>query len=456
MSSKVSVRQPLVLYATIFMLLFSAFIVTIATQSMITATNRAYRRAIADELGMLASLGSVADVRRAIAKRPIDSEVDIAVVTATQAAFGIDVLDARQLDERPEGSRRVVANRIRVSTIEAYVVGTFGPSIPSAIAYVEIGKLILPVVLGALAFAAMLGWMLRRLLMPSLTALAEIARDPVIRGETLQLAGEDAPNEIFEVAQAFRRTVRQLNEERELIESQHRELEKMHLSLVRASKLASVGRLAAGIAHEIGNPLAAVQGYLAILPRLDDQERADVIERSAKELKRIHETIKKLLAYARKEESLTPPGPIPIAQIVTDAILLVKGHPAMHDVAIDNQLNDSDPPALGNASQLGQVLVNLLLNAAQAMEDQPERAIAIRRREENGAIEIDIEDTGPGIPEDRLEQIFDPFYTTKDPGEGTGLGLAVSRSLVEGMNGDLTVTSAIGKGARFTVRLPKV
>lgn len=454
MSSKVSVRQPLVLYATIFMLLFSAFAVTAATQSMITATNRAYRRAINDEVEMLAAIGDVGKVRRLIAERPIDSDIDIAVITPTQAAFGLNLVQARDLSERPESPRRIVAARMRISDVEAYVVGTFGPSIPSAIAYVEIGKLIIPIVLGAIICAALLGWMLRRLLLPSLSALAEIARDPVIRGEVMPQ--HDAPNEIFEVAQAFRRTVRQLNEEREKIERQHHELERMHLSLVRASKLASVGRLAAGIAHEIGNPLAAVQGYLGILPRLDEKERADVIERSAKELKRIHETIKKLLAYARKEESLTPPVPISLAQIAADAIMLVRGHPAMRDVQITNQLSESDPPALGNAGQLGQVLVNLLLNAAQAMEDQPERTIAVRLRELDArSIAVDVEDNGPGIPAELLEQIFDPFYTTKDPGEGTGLGLAVSRSLVESMNGELSVASEVGKGARFTVRLSR-
>lgn len=452
MTKKVSVRQPLVLYATIFMLLFAFVTVTITTQAMVSATERAYRRAIADQLTTLAAIGDVGEVRKRIARRPIDVEVDLAVVTSTQAAFGMDLKQARDLAATADGVERMIAARL-YSKKEAYIVAAFGPSTPSAVAYVEIGKLILPIVFTALAFAGVLGWMLRRLLIPSLNALAEVAADPAIKDDRFP-GGEDAPNEILEVAQAFRRTVRKLNEERELVETQHKELERMHLSLVRASKLASVGRLAAGIAHEIGNPLAAVQGYLAILPRLDEKERADVIERSAKELKRIHETIKKLLAYARKEESAVAPKATSLAQVVNDAIMLVKGHPAMRGVSIHNHL-DERSVGLASAPELGQVMVNLLLNAAQAMEELPERTVTIRAREANDQIEILIEDTGPGIPADKLEQVFDPFYTTKDPGEGTGLGLAVSRSLVENMFGDLSVASSPGKGACFTVRLKK-
>jgi signal transduction histidine kinase len=453
MTKRISVRQPLVLYATIFMLLFSFFVVTITTQAMVAGTHRAFRRALADQLEMLGAKGDIAEVRKLIAIRPIDSEVDIAVITATQAAFGITLDRARELVSNPEGQQRLVAARVMTRKQEAYVIATFGSSTPSAIAYVEIGKLILPIVLGALAFAGVLGWMLRRLLIPSLNALAEVAADPAVKDDHFP-GGEDAPNEILEVAQAFRRTVRKLTEERERVEAQHKELEKMHLSLVRASKLASVGRLAAGIAHEIGNPLAAVQGYLAILPRLDERERADVIERSAKELKRIHETIKKLLTYARKEAAAEPPKPIALAQVVNDAIMLVKGHPAMRDVVLHNHL-DERSQAVGAANELGQVMVNLLLNAAQAMESSVERTITIKAREVNGSVEILVEDTGPGIPAEKREQIFDPFYTTKDPGEGTGLGLAVSRSLVENMHGDLSVASASGKGACFTVRLKR-
>src|SRR5262249_24778291 len=143
--------------------------------------------------------------------------------------------------------------------------------------------------------------------------------------------------------QTFRRTLRRLKEERELMAAQKRELEQMQESLVRASKLASVARLAAGIAHEIGNPLAAVQGYLALLPRLDDKEQKEVIERSAKELQRIHETIKKLLTYARQEDS-APLAPIKLSQVVSDALLLVRGHPVMRPVEIEDELSKNSAP----------------------------------------------------------------------------------------------------------------
>jgi C4-dicarboxylate-specific signal transduction histidine kinase len=328
--SKVSVRQPLVLYATLFMLLFAAVVVTIASFSLLSGVHRAYRRAVNDELVAVSTRGDVASVLEELRHRSQTSDIDLAVITATSSAFGLSLTGAREVMRRPERDRTLIATRLQTNNTEAYLVAKIDPSIPGSIAKIEAAKMILPVLLGALACAALLALMMRRLLLPSLSALAQIARDPSLRADGLV---SDAPNEILEVAQTFRHTLRQLSEERERIRAQHEELERMQASLIRASKLASVGRLAAGIAHEIGNPLAAVQGYLSLIPRLDEAERKEVIERSAKELKRIHETIKKLLAYARQEDT-GPAGPIDTRAVVNDAILLVRGHPSLRNVEL--------------------------------------------------------------------------------------------------------------------------
>lgn len=446
------------LYSCVFIFLFAFFVVTLASKSMISAVRRAYCHALRDELRVIAASGDRGAVRRALAARRSGSDDAIEVVTATISTLGIDISTARRGDGDGDGDGDAVAHfvstRLPESSEEAYLVSTFLPTLPAAIAYAEISRMLLPTLIGALFSAVLLTLMLSRIIVPPLTALAALARDPSIRGE--QLSSDSAPNEIIEVAQTFRRTVRQLHEERERIAIQHRELEQMHQSLVRASKLASVGRLAAGIAHEIGNPLAAVQGYLALIPRLDERERHEVLERSAREVKRIHETIRKLLSYARQEESCEPTRPLNLANVVREAVLLVRGHPAFREVEIVSELPlDDEPDALGHSGQMGQVLVNILLNAAQAMEGRATNRITIRKREAGPNVFLEIDDTGPGIPEGKHEQIFDPFYTTKAPGEGTGLGLAVSRSLVESMNGSLEACSIEGAGARFTLMLER-
>jgi two-component system, NtrC family, sensor kinase len=453
----VSVKQLLVLYATVFMFLIAAVVVTLAGISLVQASRRAYRRAVSDELARIVIGASVPQVRAEVERRTRGLDEDLAIVTATTTAFGLSLSGVRQAIEHPQGYPAIVAARLEASPSEAYVVAQVDPSIPFAIGIVELTRRMVPfALLGAIACAAVLSFMIGRLFLPSLSQLAQIARDPGLREEGL--VSDGAPNEILEVAQTFRRTLRQLKEERELIAAQKRELEQMQANLIRASKLASVGRLAAGIAHEIGNPLAAVQGYLSLLSRLDEREQKEVIERSAKELQRIHETIKKLLTYARLDGDQATMVPLALEQVVADAILLVRGHPAMRSVEIDKALRpDAGPRALGDAGRLGQVLVNVLLNAAQAMNGKPDPRIRIVEREAGEWIELDVEDNGPGVPPDKREQIFDPFYTTKAPGEGTGLGLAISRSLIESMEGDLFVSSAnSGEGASFTIRLKRV
>lgn len=458
-----SVKQLLVLYSTVFMLLIAAVVVTLAGQSLVQASRRAYRRAIEDEMRAIASRGSLPEIRRELQRRPRNDELDLAVITSTVAGAGITFALAKEAAEAPASHPAVISGQLLFSPVPAYLVARIDLSTPSSLGIVELTRHMVPAaLLGAIACAAVLAFMIGRLFLPQISALADIARDPGLRADGMM--AESAPNEIVEVAQTFRRTLRQLKEERELLAAQHRELEQMQASLVRASKLASVGRLAAGIAHEIGNPLAAVRGYLSLLPRLDEREQKEVIERSAKELSRIHETIKKLLTYARQDEQREPNVPVALGLVVGDAILLVRGHPAMRRVTIEDEVGaDPAADALGSAGRLQQVFVNLLLNAAQAMEGRPDPRIWIRRRSEadrveadrieTDRVEVEVADNGPGVPPDKLEQIFDPFYTTKAPGEGTGLGLAVSRALVEGMDGELVADSAPGAGARFTVRL---
>ncbi|MBK8014338.1 MAG: hypothetical protein IPK13_23690 [Deltaproteobacteria bacterium] len=461
--NRVSIRQPVVLYAVVFMLALAAMVLALSTIALVSASRRAYRRAAHNELMAISLRGPSHEVRHWLHNRPRTLEMEIGLVTPSQPALGVTIEDARKGVGQIERGGDIVVVPVDAPGEEAYLVGLVDPSIPTSIALVEMSRMAPFVLVGALVCAGLLAFMVTRLLLPPLSILGEIAKDASALRAGLD--ANDTPNEILEIAQQFRQTVRQLRTEQAQIATQKAELERMQAGLIRASKLASVGRLAAGIAHEIGNPLAAVLGYLSLLKEgLDPPARDEVLERSAKELTRISETIRKLLMYARKgEEPHEPSVPISTERIIGEALALVRGHPLLRGVSITRTEGQRpthgtqrEADALGHADRLNQVLVNLLLNAAHAMETSAVRSLSIERTTTRDDVRIAIRDSGSGIEPELLEQIFDPFFTTKDPGEGTGLGLAISRAIMESMDGDLTVTSDVGQGACFTVRLPRV
>lgn len=450
---QVSLRQPVVLYAMLFSVAIAAAVLLLASFSLITASRRAYRRAAQQELQALARTHSPQSLRHALTAPQRSQDMELRIVSAAEAPPEV-------LAEAREAARDAPLDRVAVTlqgSAEAYLLVRLDPSIPLAIAFVEIARMVPLVLIGALLFAGGLSFLLSRLLLPPLDALAAIANET--RTEDLGPVPEGAPDEIALVAQRFRHTVRQLNEERERVEAQRDELSRMQRGLIRASKLASVGRLAAGVAHEVGNPLAAVQGYLSLLQSgLTPEEEAEVTARSLKELRRIHETIKKLLTYARQEVSDGPAVRFSLKQRVQAALSLSRGLPQLRGVEVQEQLPEAEFFALGHPARFEQVLLNLLMNAGQALAELPvgaPRLLSIRLREEDAALELSVEDSGPGVPEEQAEQIFDPFFTTKAPGEGTGLGLAVSRALMEAMGGGLELDASSVAGARFVIRLPR-
>lgn len=444
-----SLRQPVVLYAMLFAALIAATVLLFASHSLVYASRRAYRRAAKQELAALARTHSPESLREAL-KEP-QSSADMRLSLVVRGAVSTSELEAarRAADGSPIDEVAVALT----GPFEAYLMVRLDPSVPMAIAVVEIARMVPSVLVIALIFAGGLAFGLRRLLLPPLDALAVLAE--ATRTEDLQPVATNAPGEIAIVAERFQHTVRLLNEERERVEAQRDELEAMQTRLIRASKLASVGRLAAGIAHEVGNPLAAVQGYLALLQAgLEPKDEAEVLSRSRLEMERIHETIQKLLTYARLEpDHKAPLRPLALASEVQAVLELARGHPDIRRVALKLQLQDDAPKALARSAQLQQVLLNLVLNAAQATKHETQPVIEITEEASEDAIYLWVKDNGPGIDAGLTEQIFDPFYTTKEPGEGTGLGLAVSRSLIEAMEGTLEVAPSEGPGAVMQLRL---
>ncbi len=233
------------------------------------------------------------------------------------------------------------------------------------------------------------------------------------------------------------------------------------LQLLQAEKMSSIGMLAAGVAHEINNPLTSVAGYAEALlrrfrdepqlvddPRLGDfRKYLEVIIRESYRCKGI---IDSLLSFSRKSEGTI--GLVDVNQILNDVLELVRHKARNENIEIREALQQDLPMVMGDAAGLRQVFLNLTMNALQAIDGPG--AIEIATFERNGMVTATIRDSGCGIPPTLMDQIWDPFFTTKDVGKGVGLGLAVTYNIIKKHGGEVHVESKHGQGSKFTVRLP--
>jgi two-component system NtrC family sensor kinase len=244
----------------------------------------------------------------------------------------------------------------------------------------------------------------------------------------------------------------------------------MTRQLSNAEKLAAIGRLAGGVAHEINNPLGGILAFAQILlrDRCSPDEQRDYLREIEKSAVRCKAIVESLLRFSRQSPS-APRGPLALNDVVRESLTLVSYKYAAQDVAIRCTLEEGLPAVLGNASQLEQVLVNLLSNAFDAITahaglpaGEPSApattrtggAIEVRTAMVAGAIELEVADSGGGIDEAHLPKIFDPFFTTKEEGRGTGLGLAVTYAIVREHGGRIAARNRPGGGALFVVTLP--
>jgi signal transduction histidine kinase len=232
-------------------------------------------------------------------------------------------------------------------------------------------------------------------------------------------------------------------------------LYKESLQLVtQAEKLASIGRLAGGVAHEINNPLMVILGRaeLALMDLPDDHTSAADLEIIISETKRIANIVKNLLRFSRQDqqESLLP---VDVNETVDRAVELTRYQLTVDNILVETRYAPDLPTAMGNAGQLQQVFTNIIINAYQAIGHQGGRLL-IETGRTGDYVDVRFTDTGCGIPEGNLKRIFEPFYTTKAEHEGTGLGLSVSYGIIADHGGSITVDSVVGQGSQFTVRLP--
>jgi signal transduction histidine kinase len=268
--------------------------------------------------------------------------------------------------------------------------------------------------------------------------------------------------EVARLAVSFNRMASELRKQKSALEERlneilrtTKELRETRDQLVRSEKLASVGRLSAGIAHEIGNPLAAITGLVELLQMggLSPSEHDEFLARIRAETERIHRIIRELLDYSRTRPSdSTALAYGNLAEVVDEAVKLITPQKDLRQVTIERRFHDEKPLVRAPAHELTQIVLNLLLNAADAVAG--EGSILIELKREGDDLLLTISDSGPGIPEAVLGRIFDPFFTTKPPGKGTGLGLAVCLSLVERYGGKLWAENTKSGGARFNLVLP--
>ncbi len=242
------------------------------------------------------------------------------------------------------------------------------------------------------------------------------------------------------------------NTARELKES-YEELVDAKNALIQSEKLASLGRLASGIAHEINNPLTGVLTYSSLLLEdLKDSEYTEDLETIVKETLRCRNIVKGLLDFAR--ESKHEKEPANLNDIILNTLKILEKHINFQAIRIEKQLDDRVPNSMMDVNQMKSVINNLSENAAHAMPGGGVISISTRYDEGAGMIIMEVSDTGVGIREENLTKIFDPFFTTKTEGRGTGLGLAVIFGIIRRHNGTIQVRSTVGVGTAFTIQLP--
>jgi PAS domain S-box-containing protein len=232
------------------------------------------------------------------------------------------------------------------------------------------------------------------------------------------------------------------------------ELEKAQLQLLQAEKMASLGKLAAGVAHQLNNPLGGVVLYTKLV--LEDYDlppgvRED-LGRVLNDAERCRETVKELLEFTRQTRHLMRPHDL--NQAISRTLFLLKNQSLFQDITIETELDPQLPAVHSDIQQMNHMFMNIVLNAAQAMSGRGRLTIRTALVPESGSACIEIADTGPGIPPEVLPHIFEPFFTTKDEGQGTGLGLSLVYGIVEGHGGRIRAFSDPGQGARFVIELP--
>ena len=285
---------------------------------------------------------------------------------------------------------------------------------------------------------------------------------------------EKGDNEFNKLSKSLNSMLKRISEDKDRLQKTVKSLETANFDLkraqediIRAEKLASVGRLSSGIAHEIGNPVSIIIGYLELIKKnnINDEERREFIDRAENEIDRINNLIRQLLDFSRPLDIGLKA--VSVHEIINDIAKALKIQPILANINLNLNLAANIDTVMADPDQLRQVFLNLIINAADAINSINNKSDgkiiikseSISSRDENAGVNpaklnIEIIDNGPGISEENLNNIFDPFFTTKEPGKGTGLGLSVCFMIIDKLGGNIKATSKQGKGTTITITLP--
>jgi signal transduction histidine kinase len=306
-----------------------------------------------------------------------------------------------------------------------------------------------------------------------LARLAKRAED-YKEDDDLMFAVRKEDNELNRLSKSLNIMLKRISADKEKLrstvlslEEANLELKKAQKEIIRAEKLASVGRLSAGIAHEIGNPIGIVIGYLELLKQADitEPEKKEYIKRTEEEIERINTIIRQLLEVSRPSNSGRTT--VAVHDLIHDLADVLRVQPLISSINLSLNLKAGEHTVWADSNQLRQVFLNLIINAADAINSEDKKVngeLSISTELKNDTnpaakpfptyLEISFTDDGPGIAQESLSNIFDPFFTTKDPGKGTGLGLSVSFMIVESLGGKMTGVSEEGRGTTMIISLP--
>ncbi len=307
-------------------------------------------------------------------------------------------------------------------------------------------------------------FMLRRIVVLPVSRLLA-ATERITAGDYSHPVHGAGSKEIGDLADAFNLMVHSLKVNKDEVEQHVASLEEANRALqvareetIRSEKLASVGVLAAGMAHEIGTPLSAIIGYAGMLKDdlADEPDKADHADRIEREAHRIDRLVRELLDYARPRRPECER--FAIGPFLAETVAMLDRQGLFKRVKVSLSVAEGIPEPFIDRHQLLQVLINLLVNARDAMPEGGTISVSavhtLNAPGMNRAVTITVRDSGEGIAPEHLDKVFDPFFTTKDPGRGTGLGLAICARIMDGFGGKITVRSRRGEGTEFVIWLP--
>ena len=242
------------------------------------------------------------------------------------------------------------------------------------------------------------------------------------------------------------------------MQRREQELRDKQEQLVQAGKLATLGELTTGVAHELNNPLNNIGlfvGNAVDLIELAVTEKGQIVAELRHAMQQVSKATE-IISHLRTFGRAAPVSrePIPLRQVIERALSLMREQLRLREIEVTVDLGPEEPVILGNAIQLEQVFINLLTNARDAVAESPRKAIRIAGSARSGAVEVALADTGHGIPPGLERRIFDPFFTTKEVGKGTGLGLSITYGIIKEHGGTISVASPPGEGATFLINLP--